>query len=739
MRPPILVLTIAFAAGLYAGLDVFVLRGAWYVVVPVLGTALLLARRAPLGAALGVMGVAGLVWGMAAGREREATCVGRWSRERGAGSSRAAIVSLEDPAPANGGIVDAEVLPGTCGGSLRLRWPEGRAARGGATWVVAGRWSGVGEAGGVLVVRRTRALDLVPHGRGALRDALAAKSTELFGARAPIVNALVFAPNTRLDSNIRERYVRSGLAHLLSISGLHVGFIAAWLALILGKLHLAARARFSATALLLLGYLWLLGFPAPAMRAGAMLVLADVARLRERVVAPRGVVALAALGVLVQDAWALYSVGAWLSVAGVGAVVWAGRAFARAPRLARLAAPALAATLVTAPISAFAFGTVAPIGVLANLVAIPLAGVAVPGLVLALMLSWLGSGLAHLIAAGAGLGLALLDLVAQGAALVPGGHVAMVAGWQPALLWAAVAAAAWWLWNSPRRRWLIAARVAFGATVLVATTFRDVVTLDDCRCLTVFFLDVGQGDAAVLRTPHDRWLVIDGGPRTPESDAGRRVVVPFLRSQRVGRVAVVVATHGDADHLGGLPAVVEAFDPELVLEPGEPLGRPLYLEFLAAVEASGARWHPARAGDRIEVDGVILEVLSPDSVWLGLPLEVNDHGVVLRVRYGTVRLLFQADAGLPVEGRLAGTVGRVDLLKVGHHGSRTATSDQWLDELAPRQAVISVGRNNHYGHPALEVLARLARHGVTVFRTDQRGTITFSTDGQGERIRSHHD
>src|SRR5438132_561284 len=283
----------------------------------------------------------------------------------------------------------------------------GRALPGGALWVV----------------RRTRALDLVPHGRGALRDALAARSTELFGTRAPIVNALVFAPNARLDSDIRERYVRSGLAHLLSISGLHVGFMAAWLALILGKLHLAARARFGATAVLLLGYLWLLGFPAPAVRAGAMLVLADVARLRERVVAPRGVVALAALGVLVQDPWALQSVGAWLSVAGVGAVVWAGRAFARAPRLARLAAPALVATLVTAPISAFAFGTVAPIGVLANLIAIPLAGVAVPGLVMALAVSWLDPGVAHLIAAGAGLSLAVVDLVAHGAALVPGGHI----------------------------------------------------------------------------------------------------------------------------------------------------------------------------------------------------------------------------------------------------------------------------------------------------------------------------
>src|SRR3989441_1055508 len=511
MRPPILFLAIAFGVGLWGGLGPSPGRGAWYVVAPLLVAATLLHRRAPPGAAGGIM-------------------------------------------------------------------------------VVAGKWSGL------LVVRRVRALDPMPRGRGALRDALAARSTELFGAQAPIVNALVFAPNARLDSDIRERYVRSGLAHLLSISGLHVGFIAAWLTLILGKLHLTARARFGATAVILLGYLWLL-----------------------------------------------------------------------------------------------AFRTVAPIGVLANLIAIPLAGVAVPGLVMALGLSWLGSGLAHLIAAGAGLGLALLDLVARSAALVPGGHVVMVAGWQAALIWTAVAAVAWWLWNSPRRPWLIAARVALVTTVLVATTFRDVVTLDACRCLTVFFLDVGQGDAAALRTPNGRWIVIDGGPRTPAGDAGRRVVVPFLRSQGVGRVAVVVATHGDADHLGGLPAVVEAFDPELVLEPGEPLGRPLYLEFLAGVEASGARWHAARAGDRIEVDGVVLEVLSPDSLWLRLPLDVNEHGVVLRVRYGGVRLLFQADAGLPVEGRLTGTVGPVDLLKVGHHGSRTATSEEWVRERAPPPGGVNAG------------------------------------------------
>src|SRR2546430_11496455 len=136
MRPPILFLTVAFGVGLWAGLDPLVFPGAalWGVAVPLIAAAACLAARAPLGAAVGIMGVAGLLWGTAAVREREATCAGAWSREQGAGSSKAATVRLADPAPASGGIAEAEGLGGACGGSVRLRWAEDHAARGGATW-----------------------------------------------------------------------------------------------------------------------------------------------------------------------------------------------------------------------------------------------------------------------------------------------------------------------------------------------------------------------------------------------------------------------------------------------------------------------------------------------------------------------------------------------------------------------------------------------------------------------------
>jgi len=719
VRPPILYLTMGFAAGLAAALHGAELR---VTALLVLCAAPLLLRRAPLGAALGVMLVAGVLWGAAALREQRASCAGLWSR---AAATRSAVVQLTDPVAASGGVADGVVRGGACGGTLTIRWPEAHAAHGGTTWVVAGRFLG-DAARGVLVARRVRALDATPRGRGALRDRVAERSRALFGARAPLVDALVIARRTELDAELRERYTRSGLAHLLSISGLHVAFFAAWLNVLLVRLRLSARARFVAGTAVMLGYIWLLGFPAPATRSAAMLVGLDVARLRQRIVAPRGLVALTALCVMLGDPWAVQSVGAWLSVGAVAAVIWAGRATERQSKIVRLLAPAAAATLITAPITAYAFGTVAPIGVIANLAAIPLAGLAVPGLMVSLLVSstWL--------AAGAGLCLALLDLVAKTAAALPGGHFIMIAGPRAAAVWLGILVLAWWLWNTPRRRWTIAARASFIAALLsLIALFRTFPRLSDCRCLTVSFLDVGQGDAIALRSPAGRWLLIDGGPKGPQGDAGRRVVVPWLRSHGATQLAAIVATHAHLDHFGGLPAVLDAFDPAFVLEPGEPVPDPGYLGFLGAVESDGAEWRPARSGDRLELDGVTIDVLSPDSAWAASQTDINEESVVLLVSYAGTRLLLAGDAGIPTEAHLAGHVGHVALLKVGHHGSRGATSDRWLDELRPEDAVISVGARNRYGHPAPETLARLRVHGVTVLRTDERGTITFTVSSNG--------
>jgi competence protein ComEC len=253
--------------------------------------------------------------------------------------------------------------------------------------------------------------------------------------------------------------------------------------------------------------------------------------------------------------------------------------------------------------------------------------------------------------------------------------------------------------------------------------------------LTLHFLDVGQGDAAVLRTPGGHWVVVDAGPRSDKWDAGRRVVVPYLARHRAARIDVLVISHAHADHLGGVPALLDRYDPGLILEPGEPVRDPLYLEFLDRVAAHGLVWRPGRPGDHFEVDGVRFSVLHPDTGWTHWREDLNEDSLVLLVEYGAFQALFAGDAGVVAESLLIRRSGAVDLLKVGHHGSRTASGNAWLDRLQAKAAVLSVGKINRYGHPNGETLERLARHSTAIWRTDRDGTVDVETDGRTMIVR----
>ncbi|HXW96917.1 MAG TPA: MBL fold metallo-hydrolase, partial [Gemmatimonadales bacterium] len=252
------------------------------------------------------------------------------------------------------------------------------------------------------------------------------------------------------------------------------------------------------------------------------------------------------------------------------------------------------------------------------------------------------------------------------------------------------------------------------------------------------FLDVGQGDAALLRTPAGHWVLVDAGPRTDRDDAGRRVVAPFLARHRAAGVSVAIISHAHADHLGGLSALLERYPAGRLLEPAELVADPLYTGLLDQVDGMGIPWLAARDGMRFELDGVRFTLLHPDTMWAEWRLDLNEDSVVLLVEFGAFRALFPGDAGLHAETRLAGRIGKVDLLKVGHHGSRSASGEGLLAEIAPRAAIISSGRGNRYGHPHPEVLERLSRHGIGVWRTDELGTITVTTDGTTMTMSARH-
>ncbi|MBI4543114.1 MAG: ComEC/Rec2 family competence protein [Gemmatimonadetes bacterium] len=614
---------------------------------------------------------------------------------------------------------------------------------------------------GRLVVLRLRPIAAPPGVRARLRLGAERRLANLFGPdRAGLAAALTIGPGEQIPVEIRQRFARAGIAHLLSISGLHVGLLAAALILLLRAARVPlATARVAGTALVA-GYVWLLGFPAPAVRGAGLVALWCWAHVRQRPPVAYAALATTAIVVVVLDPFAVFDAGPWLSFAGawgcVAAARWwrrtaAASASARERRWIRAAQPgvvSLGATLATAPVSVLAFGTMSPAAVVANLAAIPLAAALMPALALALALGAVplpgAESLAVRAAAAAGLGLDLLDWVTRLAGALPLATVSF----ERRLLGAGVLGLVAWTMlrggddaHTPRawrialiRRVGLAGLVGLAAALWWPELRRERSGYRPAR-LALHFLAVGQGDAAVLRTPAGRWLVIDGGPRTVGYDAGARRVVPFLRRQGAERLAVVVASHGDADHLGGLPAVLRAYRADLVLEPGEPLGRRAYRSWLASVAKNGARWRRARAGDRLEVDGVTLRVWHPDGSWLRRRMPANENSVVLTVEYAEFRAVFPGDAGLPMEAVLRGAIGPVTLLKVGHHGSRSASGPSWLAALRPAICVISVGPNR-YGHPDRATLGGLAASGCRSYRTDRAGEVVIETDGRSVMLRA---
>ncbi|MGI6286184.1 ComEC/Rec2 family competence protein [Neomoorella humiferrea] len=251
----------------------------------------------------------------------------------------------------------------------------------------------------------------------------------------------------------------------------------------------------------------------------------------------------------------------------------------------------------------------------------------------------------------------------------------------------------------------------------------------DGRELKVHFIDVGQADSILIQTPAGKAILIDGG----NNDDGIKVV-NYIKSQGVKELAAVVATHPHEDHIGGLDSVIKEIPVAAVYMPNAVTTTRTFEDFINAVKASGAARIRARGGVKMDIPGLSVEFLAPNSNSYD---ELNNYSAVLKIAYGNTAFLFTGDAETVSEEEMlsAGYNLKADVLKVGHHGSASSTSAAFLKAVAPKYAVISVGKGNDYGHPDPRVLERLQRAGVKIYRTDEHGTVIIVSDGRNITIK----
>lgn len=640
-----------------------------------------------------------------------------------------------------------------CAGMIRLRLRERHAGlEPGAEVTGTGRWLRsryahplVPERAGMVLVDAVSAETSrhQHHALLAVRSGAQRRLRALFGRRAAAVEALLLARKEGLDPDLRDRYAAAGMAHLLAISGLHIGLIAAVVLAGFFMAGLSATKARIAAAVVVAVYVGFIGAPASAVRACLMLGLLLASRLLQRPSSGLGIVSAAAIFMLAWDPLNIADPGFQLSFAGVsGIVLLRPVLMAHLPTgvphwLRESLAVSAAATLATAPIAALHFQQVAPVGLVSNLIGIPLAGMVVPAAALSLLTSLVWLPLGAFLAQGTGLLIDLMGAVAAFFAHVPMGHltVSEAQAGSAAMLTLVAAIGAGALPRADRFlrrrrigvrrpvRWAVGVSTA-GCVMIWAPL---VAGADATGAVEIHMIDVGQGDAIAVRSPAGRWLLIDTGPRTPTFDAGAEVVVPYLRGQGARRLEALVLTHPHADHIGGAAAVLEHMDVQLLLDPGIAWGRSMHAELLREAARDSMTWLAAREGRSLRFDGLQLDVLHPQTS-LEATDDVNEESVVIRLRYAGSTVLFMGDSGAPVEARLVREYGRLldaQVLKVGHHGSRTSSTLLFLETVDPEFALVSAGRFNRFGHPHRVVLSRFDQLRVRVLRTDSAGAVVL--------------
>jgi competence protein ComEC len=599
---------------------------------------------------------------------------------------------------------------------------------------VAGAVAGWSAAAAPPVVGRHR--PEVPALLAPLRTASIRAIERDFGADASLAKALLIADRSELPLEIRDRFSTAGLAHVLSISGLHVGIAAASIEIFARSVGVAAQRARVATIVVLGTYVLMLGAPPPALRAAAMFAAVAATRWRGRPTSPWAALAVGAALPLLADPRAVTSIGWQLSAGGVASLIAARMASSRTighrvqgwrRGLLDAALASTIASFASAPIVAWHFGRVSLVGPVSNMVAAPVVAVMQPTLFLALLLSPIPP-LSSFVATAAHPLLTALDTIAGRAAGLPGASVyvaptALGATLATALVIAVLAVAA--ARERTRPTLVAAALLAVLAWLPLKSAGNGLTELH--------VIDVGQGDAVAIRTARGRWVLVDAGRSWRGGDAGRAAVIPHIR-RRGGSLVAFVVSHPHTDHVGGAETVLRGLRPPLFYDAGFAGPAESYRRALRSVmEGTRTVWRRVRPGDSLRVDEVTLHFLAPDSAWAAGLKDPNDASTVVLARSGGVRFLLTGDAEMAEEEWLlehSSDEIRADVLKVGHHGSRTSSHPRFVAAVSPRLAIISVGAINGYGHPDPETLATFEDQGAEVLRTDRDGTVIISTDGR---------
>ena len=557
-----------------------------------------------------------------------------------------------------------------------------------------------------------------------------------------LLKGLLLADRSEIDYVTKTQFINAGVIHVLAVSGLHVGFIAIIFLFLFGRLNIYLRSILTITGLLL--FMLITGMPPSVFRATLMAVVIIIAFLFNRSTNLFNSLALAALIILVINPDELFNPGFQLSFSAVIGIALLYSPFEKFINKLRLnsrvlryiilfMAVSLSAQIGTLPFTLTYFGKLSVIALIANLFVIPIIAIIVGLGIFTLIINSFLPFIGIYFAAANDLVTKILFLIVKISGNADFSYISVrnFSLYDSLLFYSFLFFLLYSLKSINRKV------VKFAVLTLVVVNFFFLSSLDNSDLfkdgkLSVFAIDVGQGDAILVKFPEGTTALIDAGNVTPSFDNGERVILPLLEYLGIDKIDYGFVSHIDSDHYAGFVSLVNAGVVKKIFKPeiDSTLVKDMKFEKYLREESVPIEYYKRGI---LKIDGARIYVLNNESISKNQEFSTNNKSGVLKIVYGRTSFLFTGDIERKVEKIYASnykTFLDADVLKAAHHGSNTSSSSAFLNYVTPEMSIISAGILNKFKHPSEEVVKRLENFGSEIYRTDKYGALIFESDGE---------
>lgn len=602
---------------------------------------------------------------------------------------------------------------------------------------------------GILICNEGDSINIVSTGYDifgslifAARKSIDSRLHELFEPEtAGLLRGLLLADRSEIDFELKTQFINSGVIHVLAVSGLHVGYILLIFLFMFGRFNIYLRTLLMSIGLL--SFMFITGVPPSVFRATVMALVIMLAFLSNRSTNIINSISLAALIILLFDPKEIYNPGFQLSFSAVLSIAIIFPIIEKEVNRLKITnsiirgiilfiGVSLSAQIGTLPFTLAYFGKLSVVALFANLIVIPAIGIVIAITFASLFLSLLSLTLASYFTV-------INDLIVSFLFSVISytGSMAYSFIWIPdysftdaIIFYIIIFLLAYIIKNSIRWQTKLLITILTTANIIYLSSIDDKDLLPDNQ-LSIMMIDVGQGDAILVKFPNNQTALIDAGDVNPFFDNGERIIIPLLRHLGIKKVDYGFISHLDADHYGGFLSLLYY---GMITEIFKPLpdssDKDIRLErFLTRLNVNVNYY----TKEFYELGGSKLYILNDDKDDFYNSLSSNDKSGMMKLVFGDISILFTGDAEKKAEQFYLDKYGHfldVDVLKVAHHGSKTSSIEPFLEVVTPELSLISAGLKNKFNHPSDEVIDRLSYFGSEIFRTDESGALLFYSNGK---------